>query len=332
VRLLIVALATLMLALAPPAAAGGPPDAPTQLYLPARHFWQTQNNCGPTAVAMAASVFGIDVDPQVARWALRPEPDSVGMDASRVDAYVRQLGLAAMPRVNGSPDLIRRLLAADVPVLVNQWLTRGQRIEHYRLVVGYDTVARGFYVHDSTYGPYLWVSEADFMALWTPTGRPYVPIYRPNQESAVAAIIGQDWDTPTMYGRALVRAVDDVWVAPSDAWAWARLGSFAFAYGDGATALTAWRAARTLGLPQGELWLPGWLAAAALDEGDYAAALGYADQALRRYPSWSGLHYVRGVALLGLGRSAEAAAALRHALELEPSNSAARTLLESVGR
>ncbi|MCW5882014.1 MAG: C39 family peptidase [Anaerolineae bacterium] len=331
-RLLIVALAILMLALAPPVAAGGPSESPPQLYLPARHFWQTQNNCGPTAVAMAASVFGIDVDPQVARWALRPEPDSVGMDASRVDTYVRQLGLAARPRVNGTPDLLRRLLAADVPVLVNQWLTSSQRIEHYRLVLGYDTVARGFYVHDSTYGPYRWVSEADFMALWIPTGRPYVPIYRPNQESAVAAIIGQDWDTPTMYGHAYGRAVDDVWAAPSDAWAWARLGSFAFASGDAATALTAWRAARALGLPQGELWLPGWLAAAALDEGDYAAALGYADQALRRYPAWPGLHYVRGAALLGLGRSAEAAAALRHALELEPSNSAARNMLEGASR
>ena len=73
----------------------------------------------------------------------------IGMDPSRVPGYVHGLGLDARPRVNGDMARLRRLLAADVPVLVNQWLSRSQRIEHYRLVVGYDTVARGFYVHDA---------------------------------------------------------------------------------------------------------------------------------------------------------------------------------------
>lgn len=322
----------LLCVLAYPAAASGPSEPPPQLYLPARHVWQTQNNCGPSAVAMAASVFGIEVDPEVARWRLRPEPESVGMDPDRVPPYVRQLGLESYPRVNGDARRLRRLLAADVPVLVRQWLSTAQRIEHYRLVVGYDTQRKGFYVHDSTYGPYLWISERDFMELWTPTGRPYIPVYRPDQAASVAAIIGGDWDTPTMYARAYLGAIEEVWAAPSDPWVWARLGTYAFANGDATTALTAWRAARTLGLPQGEVWLPGWLAAAAVDEGDYRAALSYVDQALRRSPSSAGLYYIRGRALAGLGRGTEASAEFQRALEIEPTYSPAQIMLETVNR
>ena len=310
--------------------AAGPSDSPPQLYLPARHVWQSRNNCGPSAVAMAASVFGISVDPEGARWSLRPEVESVGMDAARVPRFVATLGLAARPRVNGSLDVVRRLVANDVPVVVEQWLSAGQRIEHYRLVVGYDALGHRVLVHDSTLGPYVWFSEAEFQALWTPTGRPYIPIYLPNQEATVRAIVGADWDDTVMYQGALQQAVTDVWASPNDAWVWARLGQFAYAVGDARTALTAWGYADLLALPQGELWLPGWMAAAALDAGDPAAALRYVNRALERYPSSAGLHYVRGRALQALGNGAEAAAAFRRALDLEPGLTPARAALDNL--
>ncbi len=321
-----------VLLLVAPSARADSANLPSQLYLPAQHFWQSRNNCGPTSIAMAASVFGVAVNPEAARWTLRPEPESIGMDPSRVPGYVASLGLQARPRVNGSADLVRRLLASDVPVVVNQWLSLSQHIEHYRLVIGYDLASRSFLVHDSTRGPNLWLSESEFMTLWTPTGRAYIPVYRPNQADAVAALIGVDWDDTTMYARALDRAVKDVWGAPSDPWVWARLGSYAYAVGDAATALKAWQAALLLGLPQGDIWLPGWLAAAALDAADFDMALRYVDVGLQHNPSSAGLYYVRGQALKGLGRRAEAAAAFRRALDLEPTFVAAKTALEDARR
>jgi hypothetical protein len=306
------------------------PGLPAQLYLPAQHYWQTRNNCGPTAVAMAASVFGIRVDPERARWALRPEVESVGMDPARVPGYVLTLGLGARPRVNGELDTVRRLLANDVPVIVTQWLSASQPIEHYRLVVGYDLNQRALLVHDSTRGPLVWLSEVEFNQLWSPTGQAYIPVYRPDQLPTVASIIGQDWDDTWMYNRALARAVDEVWRSPRDAWTWARVGTYAYALGDSRTAQTAWQVAGSLGLPQGEDWLPGWLAAATLELGDYFTALGYADRALTRYPTSAGLHLVRGRALQGLGRTSEAVGAFRRALELEPQFTAARAALDRV--
>ena len=92
-RSLIVALVILMLTLAPSAIAAGPPDAPPQLYLPARHFWQTQNNCGPTAVAMAASVFGIDVDPQITSVKVQARSTWVGSDVPVAHDVEKQIAL-----------------------------------------------------------------------------------------------------------------------------------------------------------------------------------------------------------------------------------------------
>lgn len=322
----------LILALAHGVEASGPSDVPPQLYLPARHFWQSRNNCGPTAVAMAVSIFGVAVDPDQARWALRPEPESIGMDPSRVPAYVKGLGLMARPRVNGEIETLRRLVAADVPVLVTQWLSTSMRLEHYRLVVGYDMVGRRLLVHDSTLGPYVWLSEGEFQTLWAPTGRAYIPVYRPFQEATVASLIGRDWDDTVMYRRAYDRAVDEVWGTPNDPWVWARLGFFAYSLGDPRTALTAWQNARFLNLPQGEYWLPAWMSAAALDLTDFATALNYADQALKQTPSSPGLYYIRGRALQALGQTAEAAREYRRAVELEPSFAAARAALDSVSR
>ncbi len=316
------------LLLARPALAEGPSSIPPQWYLPARHFWQSLNNCGPTSVAMAASVFGLNVDPEAARRVLRPEPESIGMDPVRVPGYVQSLGLVARPRVNGNPDTLRRLVAADVPVIVLQWLSLSQHIDHYRVVVGYDTTSRVFLINDSTYGAYIRVPEDEFLALWTPSGRQYIPVYRPQQADQVAAIVGGDWEDQAMYRRAFDTALRDLQQSPGDPWIWARLGTYAYFLNNPRTAVTCWLAAWNLGLPEADVVIPGRLALAELDLSEYTSALAYGQMGLTRSPSAAGLYYVIGRAYAGMGAASQAADSYRRALQLEPGFSPAKSALE----
>ncbi|MFN8481763.1 MAG: C39 family peptidase [Anaerolineae bacterium] len=314
--------------LARPTSAAGPLSLPPQWYLPAQHFWQSRNNCGPTSVAMAASVFGIAVDPEAARRILRPEPESIGMDPIRVPGYVQGLGLAARPRVNGDLDTLRRLIAADVPVIVLQWLTLSQPIDHYRLVVGYDTAARVLLVNDSTYGAYLRVPEDEFLTLWSPGGRQYIPVYRPQQADRVAAVVGGDWEDTPMYRRAFDTALKDLQQSPNDPWIWSRLGTYAYFLNNPRTAITCWRTAWDLGLPEAEVVIPGRLALAELNLSEYTSALAYGQMGLTRSPSAAGLYYVIGRAYAGIGAASQASDSYRRALQLEPGFSPAKSGLE----
>ncbi|MFN8470791.1 MAG: C39 family peptidase [Anaerolineae bacterium] len=316
------------LILARPVSATGPSSIPPQYYLPAHHFWQSRNNCGPTSVAMAASVFGVTVDPEDARRVLRPEPESIGMDPIRVPGYVQSLGLAARPRVNGDLDTLRRLIAADVPVIVLQWLTLSQSVDHYRLVVGYDTQAHVLLINDSTYGAYLRVPEDEFLALWTPGGRQYIPVYRAQQSDRVAEIVGADWEDTSMYRRAFDAALKDLQQAPNDPWAWLRLGTYAYFLDNPRTAITCWRTAWDLGLPEADVVIPGRLALAELDLSEYTSALAYGQMGLTRSPSAAGLYYVIGRAYAGMGAASQAGDSFRRALQLEPSFSPAKSGLE----
>ncbi|MEK6717643.1 MAG: C39 family peptidase, partial [candidate division NC10 bacterium] len=101
--------------------------------------------------------------------------------------------------VNGSTDTLQRLIANGIPVLVAGWLKADEDIGHYRLVKGYDRTAGVLIVNDSYLGPDLRFPLAYFDALWWPFNRVYVPIYRPQQEEVVRAIVGGDADKAAMF-------------------------------------------------------------------------------------------------------------------------------------
>ena len=66
--------AALLLAAFPQAARAADRDAPLPAHAdlgPMRHLWQSLNSCGPAAVVMALSMFGVEADQEVARLALR---------------------------------------------------------------------------------------------------------------------------------------------------------------------------------------------------------------------------------------------------------------------
>lgn len=230
----LIALAAL-LALARPAAADEVNDSAPPLVAPARalptrhhigqlkHSVQTLNNCGPAAIVSALSYWGFDVSQETARRVLRPYAESRGMSQTVIPYYVGEFGLNAKVRIDGNRDVIKALVANDVPVIVLQWIRENWRLGHFRVVQGYDDTLGVFYVNDSLLGPNLAIPYDSFDARWDYNWSRYIPIYDPSQIPTVAAILGPDWDDKGMFARRLPDLKAQVKADPNDWQTWGRL-------------------------------------------------------------------------------------------------------------
>ncbi len=204
-----------------------PREAPARYFIgQLKHSVQTLNNCGPASVVSVLSYYGFDVSQEAARQVLRPYAESRGMGWQVIAPYVARFGLATKPRINGNDDIIKALVANDIPVIVLQYVSESYRVGHFRVVQGYDDKVGVFYVNDSLLGPNLAIPYASFDARWEQLGyswNRYLPIYRPEQAPLVAAILGNDWSDVGMYSRALPDVRAAVAEQPDDRQAWSRL-------------------------------------------------------------------------------------------------------------
>ncbi|MEK7863859.1 MAG: C39 family peptidase, partial [Chloroflexota bacterium] len=218
-----------------------------------KHVWQSLNNCGPAAVAMALSTFGVDVSQEVARLALRGQDERRGMGPTPVDPWVKEsFGLRSMWRNNGTNDLMRRLLANGFVPMVTQWMQDPtiSRVAHWRTMRGYDDARRVFYVNDPVLGNNVALSYDWFAKNWQSFSYRYMVVYRPQDEPLVRAVIGRDWSEPyvrqAMYERARGEAL-----AHDTSFAWLAYGEASYAFGMFAEAVAAFERGLSLGSASG---------------------------------------------------------------------------------
>ena len=107
--------------------------------------------------------------------------------------------------MNGSPETLRQLLSAGVPVLIETWYEPkpNDGMGHYRLLVGYDDAARDWIAYDSydSHGlvkgqPYAGIRlpYAEVARDWPVFNRTYLLIYDEARAAAVEQIVGGDLD------------------------------------------------------------------------------------------------------------------------------------------
>lgn len=206
-----------------------PKGAPVSSLIPnVSHVWQTLNNCGPAAVVMALSTFGVDASQEDARLALRGADVRRGMGPQGVDGWVKAtFGLRAMWRNDGTNDLMRRLVANGFAPMVTQWMQDPSvsRIAHWRTVRGYDDAQGVFFVNDPMLGNNVALSYDWFASNWRSFSYRYLVIYRPEDEALLHAIVGADWNElvarQSLYERAKAEAASEdtnfAWLAYGEA-------------------------------------------------------------------------------------------------------------------
>lgn len=283
------------------------------------HVYQKWNNCAPSAAVMLLSAFGIQRDQLLAAASLKPDGKDTNVSPEELAAYLRQDGLAGRVIVGADVDLVRRLLAAGLPVIAEQWIAVEGRGEmgHYRVISGYED---GTFLHqDSYYGPNRRLAEAAFDAEWRPFGRAMVLAYPPDQEGEVSAILGPLADRAGMFRAALARAEAEA-ATIGDAWSHLALAEARARMGDWPGAAAAGDEAMRQGLPFRALWYQfGYYQALhALGRFDDLLARADATLAPMKGEQLEESQYWRGMALRGLGREEEARAAFEAALRYHP--------------
>lgn len=220
---------------------------------PMRHLWQTLNNCGPAAVVMALSTFGIEADQEVARLALRGPDVRRGMGPGPVDPWVNErYGLRSISRVNGTVELMKRLVANGFAPMVTHWMQDPtiSRIAHWRTVRGYDDAVAAFYVNDPMLGANVPLSYEWFNANWQPFSYRWMVLYEPKDQGRVQQLIGPDWTESGMRDRFYARAKADAYAQDTSA-AWLTYGEAAYQDGWFAEAVAAFDRGMQLGSAAG---------------------------------------------------------------------------------
>jgi tetratricopeptide (TPR) repeat protein len=297
------------------------PTPPSAIFLePMNHEYQKLNNCGPVSLAAAASFFGVEITQFDAADVVKGSPEDKNVSPQEMVSYLHWLGLGAVYRVNGDEELMKRLLANDLPVIVHQWLARpqdGVLVGHYRVLRGYDTNRDLFIANDPYTGPEFSISYAQFDEWWRPFNRGYIPVYRPEQEALVAAILGDDWEEETNHRHALAQAQAETQTV-GDGYAFFNLGDEYLALGDPAAAVVAYDKAFAFEFPDHFLWYQFGPLEALNQVGDHQRVLDMSEQLIAQAGELEEVRLERGLAYLGLGDATAARAEIEKALAANP--------------
>ncbi|HSF83767.1 MAG TPA: C39 family peptidase [Anaerolineales bacterium] len=241
--------------------APSPTPIPAAVSLPAP-AWEKQdiNNCGPASLAMYLRFYGWEGNQLPIAELLKPLREDRNVNVEELVYYVRTRAgwLNAEYRVGGDIPLLKRLLAAGIPVMVEEsfyfeepfWPNDDLWAAHYNLLTGYDDATQTFTGQDSFHGPDQRTAYDTLDEYWQVFNRVYILVYPPGMEETVKAILGEDWEVETNRQRALEAAQAEIDADQADPYAWFNLGTNLVYFERWGEAANAFDRARELGLPQ----------------------------------------------------------------------------------
>lgn len=238
------------------------PPLPTQASIKSPEYEkQTANNCGPATLSMALQLYGWEGNQTDISNLIKPISGDRNVNPEELRYYVRtQAGWLNLEyRVGGSIEILKRLLSANYPVIVESVtsLDPGDALgptddlwaAHYLLITAYDDSAQEFTVQDSYHGPDLTITYSQLEKEWKPFNNVYLLIYFPQFEEEVKTLLGSDWD-PNLNRQRVLSYTESLISDPNaDAFDWFNYGSNLTYFERYDEAGRAYDKARELGLP-----------------------------------------------------------------------------------
>jgi tetratricopeptide (TPR) repeat protein len=306
-----------------------------------RHEYQQMNNCGPATLAMALSFWGWQGDQRDTRAFLRPsfaEVDDKNVNPQEMAAYVEQAaGLKALARFGGDVDMLRRLIAAGFPVIIEKGFQPPHEdwMGHYEALNGYDDARARFIAQDSYIMPDLPVPYDDLRGRWwRDFNYLYLVIYPAEREGEVAGVLGAQADPQENLRHAAQLALEEAAALQGRDlfFAWFNRGSSLASLGDYPAAAEAYdRAfAQYAALPEGErpwrmMWYQSGPYEAYYHTARYQDVIDLANTTLSVFadPALEEAFYWRGLARRALGDLEGGQKDLNKAVRLNPNFTAA---------
>ncbi len=318
-------------------AASRPPTGRMYGFTWVRQHW---NDCGPANITMALSHFGWRQDQDYAANILKPNPEDKNVSPSEMVAFVRdQTLVTAVTRMGGDEDLLKSLIAANIPVIVETgYSLEGEDwLGHYQTVVGYDDNQNVFYIYDSWLGTGdntdgMTENYRDFDQHWQSFNRTFIAIYEKDRESVVQKILGDRADVNQDAQHALAVARQEARANRQNAFAWFNLGTSYLKLGQYDQAASAYDQAIQLHLPFRMLWYQFGPFEAYFETKRYDDVLALVNNNLASAGNnVEETFYWQGKVYQAQGKTADAIASYQKAMAQNPNYEAARQALAALG-
>jgi tetratricopeptide (TPR) repeat protein len=306
-----------------------PTPIPGKALLPAPEFEkQDVNNCGPATLTHYLRFYGWKGTQYDITKVIKPNPDDKNVNVEELVYFARNHAgwLKTEYRVGGSIDMIKRFIAAGIPVMIEEgalnegtfWPNDDHWSGHYLFVHGYDDSLKIFTSQDSWLGPNKQVLYSDLNKNWQAFNRVYILIYPPDKEDVVKSILADNWDVDTNRKNALALSQADIQEDPNNGLAWFNLGSNQVYFENYVAAAVSFDKARQLGLPQRMLRYQFSPFIAYFHSGRNDELMTLTDYALQRTPNSEEALLWRGWGLMRQGKKTEAIDSFNKALAAHP--------------
>ncbi|MBI4225256.1 MAG: C39 family peptidase [Candidatus Sungbacteria bacterium] len=300
------------------------------------HVWQTFNNCAPAALSMTLSYYDIRKSQETLADELRPYHNRRGINDDKstppdeLAEKAKEYGLVAYYRSNGTIELLKRFVANGLPVVVRTRLDTGHDYAHYRVVKGYDDLARQIIQNDSYQGKNLRYSYETFEKLWQPFNYEYLVLASPEKEWIVKKILGEETDPAISWRKAVNAAEQKLAKDPTNTDVAFNLSVSLYYTGDYKRSAAEFEKIESL-LPMRTLWYRIEPIQAYFALENYARVFALSDTIFaNRNRAFSELYLLRGKSYLAQGDAVRAKEELQKAVLYNKNLKAAREALASM--
>lgn len=194
------------------------------------HEFQKYNNCGPANLSMLLSYWGWTGNQSDTAAYLRPEPRDKNVNPSEMVRFVLEKSdLDALVRVGGDVSLLKQLIAAGYPVMIEKghdpiddwWMG------HYLVMSGYDDEKASFITQDSLIMPDLKLPYEKLIGEWRDFNNLFLIIFPPEHQQIVRNLLGVLWYEEKSYQVAYQKAETEIELLTGRDlfFAWYNLGS-----------------------------------------------------------------------------------------------------------
>jgi hypothetical protein len=334
-----------------------PTPLPDQVVLSGvkyEHQHQRWNYCGPANLSMALTFWGWEGDRDVVGEYVKPEDKDKNVMPYEMEDFVdtQVEGLSALVRSGGEIDLIKSMVAAGFPVVIEKgyyeydYTGKLGWMGHYLFVTGYDEIRQEFTVQD-TYiegGENHRVNYDEFIEGWRSFNYLFLVAYPQDREAEVLAQLGPWADPDWAFSHALeiARAEAQTLTGIDQFFAWFNVGTSQanlLAYADAGRsfdqAFSLYAALPDDATrPYRMMWYQTWPYWAYFYSGRYQDVINLADTTLNdtiSEPVLEESFYWRALAREALGDVTGAIADLRESVRLNPNFSPGREQLNRLG-
>lgn len=204
---------------------------------------QTFNNCGPANLAMYLSFWDNPRTQKDTEKILKPRrEDRNVMPYEMLDYVESQTDLMGYVRYGGNLDIIKKFVAAGIPVLIERGMDAPEGwMGHYGLVNAYDDAAGTMSIADTYYREISYTYEK-VMDYWTQFDNIYLVVFPRERLEEVRAILGPQEDVIYNQSYALdqiTRRINSIEDTRQQFFAWYSRGSILVQMKDFATAATS---------------------------------------------------------------------------------------------